>query len=409
MTVPPIDDETQLGETQEKSTVELTFSPEDRHFREQCRDWLADNVIRDPRPHGGQAMRDYDLEWQRRKYAGGWAGLSWPVAVGGRGLSAIRQMIWYEEEAAAHAPSVGCLSIALNHAGPTVALRGTEAQKQFHLPKILKGEVVWCQGFSEPNAGSDLSALRLQGRIEDDHIVISGQKIWSSYAQLADWQELLVRTDATSGRHKGITWVICDMRSPGLTVRPIRTLADDEHFNEVFYDEVRVPLTNVVGDVDDGWRVAMTTLANERGGTALSHACDLATMVEELIELAHETIGPNGRPMATNEAIARRLIEHRAEMNALRALSYSTISSTDVEALPGANGAVSYLLFGELIQRVRMTALEVIGPRALELPSKGPSWTRGWLADRTYVIAGGSAQVRKNIIAERMLGLPRSY
>jgi alkylation response protein AidB-like acyl-CoA dehydrogenase len=354
-------------------------------------------------------MREFDLEWQRRKFRGGWAGLAWPQTVGGRGLSLVQQMIWYEESARAEAPGLGCLSIALNHAGPTLIGRGTEAQKALHLPKILAGEVVWCQGFSEPNAGSDLAALKLAGRLEDDHIVVSGQKIWSSHAQIADYQELLVRTDATLGRHKGITWVICDMRSAGITVRPINTLAGDQHFCEVFYQDVEIPLTSVVGEVNDGWRVAMTTLANERGGTTLSHAAELGHIVDRLIALARERTDTNGRPMAQNEAIAARLAEHRAEVAALGALSYSLISGDQSEAAPGSNAAVTFLFYGELLQRVRLTGLEVLGVGAIELSGDADPWTRGWLADRMMVIAGGSAQVRKNIIAERILGLPRSY
>ena len=389
--------------------MDFKFSAEDTAFRAQVRDWLATNAPRERRPHGGVPMREFDLEWQRRKYRGGWAGLAWPESVGGRGLSLVRQMIWYEETARAHAPGLGCLSIALNHAGPTVIGRGTEEQKAFHLPKILAGDVVWCQGFSEPGAGSDLAGLRLAARVEGDHLVVSGQKIWSSHAQVADFQELLVRTDPTLGRHRGITWVICDMKTPGITVRPIDTLAGDQHFCEVFYEDVKIPLTNVVGDINDGWRVAMTTLANERGGTTLSHAAELCTIVEELVELARERTDANGRPMIRNEAIAAKLTEHRAEAAALRALTYSLISGDQNEATPGTNAAVTFLFYGELLQRVRVTGLEVLGASAVELAGNAEEWTRGWLADRMMVIAGGSVQVRKNIIAERILGLPRNY
>jgi alkylation response protein AidB-like acyl-CoA dehydrogenase len=389
--------------------VDFEFSTQDRRFREEVREWLATHAPRERRPHGGPPMREFDLAWQCLKFRGGWAGLAWPQAVGGRGLSLIQQMIWYEECARAQAPGLGCLSIALNHAGPTLIARGTQAQRDFHLPQILAGEVVWCQGFSEPNAGSDLAGLKLAGRLEGAHIVVSGQKIWSSHAQIADFQELLVRTDATLGRHKGITWVICDMRSPGITVRPINTLADDQHFCEVFYEDVRIPLTSVVGEVNDGWRVAMTTLANERGGTTLSHAAELGHIVDGLIELARTHTDANGRPMVRNEAIAAKLAEHRAEVVALQALSYALISGDQTETAPGSNAAVTFLFYGELLQRVRLTGLEVLGGSAIELSGEAGDWMRGWLADRMMVIAGGSVQVRKNIIAERVLGLPRSY
>jgi alkylation response protein AidB-like acyl-CoA dehydrogenase len=389
--------------------VDLAFSPDDKAFREEVRDWLGTHAPRERRPRGGTPMREFDLDWQRRKHAGGWSGLSWPEQVGGQGLSLVRQMIWYEEQARAEAPGLGCLSIALNHAGPSVIARGTEAQKSFHLPKILAGEVVWCQGFSEPNAGSDLANLRLAGRIEGDHIVVRGQKLWTSHAQIADFQELLIRTDPSLGRHKGISWVICDMTSPGITVRPINTLAGDQHFCEVFYDDVEIPLTNVVGAVNDGWRVAMTTLTNERGGTTLSHAAELSHVVERLISLAHERTDGNGRSLASNEAIAARLAEHRADAAALRALTYSLISLDQHDASSGSDAAVTFLFYGELLQRVRITGLEVLGAAAVELSGEAEPWTRSWLADRMMVIAGGSVQVRKNIIAERILGLPRSY
>jgi alkylation response protein AidB-like acyl-CoA dehydrogenase len=389
--------------------VDFAFSTEDKAFRNEVRDWLVTNAPRERRPRTGKPMRDFDLEWQRRKFKGGWAGLSWPGAVGGRGLSLVRQMIWYEEAARAQAPGLGCLSIALNHAGPTLIGRGTEAQKAFHLPKILAGDVVWCQGFSEPNAGSDLANLRLAGRVEGEMIRVSGQKIWSSHAQVADFQELLVRTDSSLGRHKGISWVICDMRSPGITVRPITTLAGDQHFCEIFYEDVKIPLTSVVGAVNDGWRVAMTTLASERGGTTLSHVAELCCVVDRLIALAHERTDADGRRLSSNAAIAARLMEHRAEAAALRALTYALMSADQDEAAASSNAAIAFLFFGELLQRVRITGLELAGTGAIELSGEAEPWTRSWLADRMMVIAGGSVQVRKNIIAERTLGLPRNY
>lgn len=395
--------------TGQEIKVEFEFSATDKAFREEVRDWLATNAPRERRPRGGRPMREFDLEWQRRKNRGGWAGLSWPASCGGRGLSLVQQMIWYEETARAEAPGLGCLSIALNHAGPTIMSRGTQEQKAFHLARILAGEVVWCQGFSEPNAGSDLAGIRLAGRVESDHLIVSGQKIWSSHAQVADFQELLVRTDPTLGRHRGISWVICDMTTPGITVRPINTLAGDQHFCEVFYDDVKIPLTDVVGDLNDGWRVAMTTLANERGGTTLSHAAELGCVVERLIALAHERTDGQGRPMASDDAIATRLMEHRAEAAALQALTYALISGDQDEAKPGSNAAVTFLFFGELLQRVRITGLQVLGAQSIELSADTEPWTRSWLADRMMVIAGGSVQVRKNIIAERILGLPRNY
>src|SRR5690242_7227657 len=195
-------------------------------FRAQARSWLAANVPNELAPSEGQPSREFVLRWQQRQYTDGWAGLTWPKEYGGRELSAIEQIIWFEEYAAARAPSTHDASfVGVNHAGPTLIACGSEAQKAYHLPRILRGEVIWCQGFSEPGSGSDLASLRTSGRIVGDEIIVSGQKIWSSYADIADFQELLIRTDPTSSRHRGLSWVICPMDAPGLTVRPIRTMA----------------------------------------------------------------------------------------------------------------------------------------------------------------------------------------
>ena len=353
-------------------------------------------------------MRDFDLNWQRSKYEAGWGAISWPKAYGGGGLSLVQQMIWFEEAARAGAPGVGSLNVALTHAGPTLIEFAADEQKAFHLPKILKGELIWCQGFSEPGAGSDLGGLKTRAIIDGDHLVVSGQKIWTSHAQHAVYQEMLVRTDATLGKHKGITWLICDMRSPGITIRPIDTLAGDQHYCEVFYDEVRIPLANVVGDLHGGWRVAMGTLTAERGGMAANQAFEAAHAIERLVELAETRVGENGRPMIRNEAIASRLMEHRAEGAALCAMVYAALSRAGRDEAAGPESAMASLYFGELLQRLRITAMDVLGNGAVELDGEG-DWARKFLFDRMYVIAGGTAEIRRNIIAERILGLPRSY
>lgn len=393
-----------------KDNMDLTFSPADQEFRARVRDWLAVHTPRQPRPEDGLAMREFDLAWQRAKFAGGWGGIAWPKEYGGAGLSAVHQMIWYEECARANAPGVGCLSITLNHAGPTVVAFGTPDQKAFHLPRILGGEVLWCQGFSEPGAGSDLASLALRAEVRGDHLVLNGQKIWTSHAHLADFQETLVRTDASGPKHRGITWLIVDMRAPGITIRPIETLLPGyRHFCEVFYDEVRVPLSNVVGAIDQGWKVAMSTLAFERGDTAVSSALEMTRILDELLELARHTRDARGRPLIENETIAAQLAQHRADAAALRAMGYGAVSRARGDKPPGPESAMVFLHFGELLQRVRATGMEILGADALALAGEGGGWPNRFLTDRMFVIAGGSAEVRRNIIAERMLGLPRSY
>jgi len=389
--------------------MQLEFSTSERAFRERVREWAQANKPKERRPVGGRAMREFDLAWQRAKHEAGFGAVSWPRDYGGAGLSVIEQLIWFEEIARAGAPGVGCISPALNHAGPTLIAWASEEQKSFHLPKILKGEVVWCQGFSEPNAGSDLAGLRMRADIDGDYLVINGQKTWTSHAHLADYQETLVRTQAGIGKHKGITWLIIDMSTAGIDIHPLETIGADQHFCQVFYNDVRVPLANVVGGVGNGWSVGMTTLSNERSAAAASHGAELVHLVEQLIELAKSRFGPNGRPLSQDEELAARLARHRAEAAALRAMTYAVVSRAARGVPAGPEAAIPYLYFGEILQRVRATALDILGGEAMELDSRFEPWTRGFLTDRMWLIAGGSAEVRRNIIAQTVLGLPRSY
>jgi alkylation response protein AidB-like acyl-CoA dehydrogenase len=389
--------------------MEFSFSPHENQFRDKVQTWLAENKPREARPDDGIPMREFDLAWQQRKYEGGWAGIAWPKEYGGQGLSLIEQMIWYEECARARAPLDGCLSVAVNHAGPTIMSAGTEEQKAFYLPSILRGDLIWCQGFSEPGAGSDLAGLRLKATIDGDHLVLNGQKIWTSHAHLATYQETLVRTGPTTPKHKGITWLIVDMRAPGIRIRPIRTMANNYHFCEVFYDNVRVPLSNVVGQIDDGWRVAMATLSFERGALSVGRAAELRYILEKLIDLARERTGPDGRkPAIDDDDIRVRLATLRAEIAALQAMNYETLSRNQVGSAPGAEASMDFLYCGDLLQRARLLALDILGADALELSGDAGEWTTPYLNDRYYLIAGGSAEIRRNIIAERVLGLPRS-
>jgi len=274
--------------------MNLDYSNVDLEFRDEARTWLAENLPTEARPPDGHPMREFDLAWQRTLFAGGWAGINWPGEFGGRGLTDIEQMIWYTEFARSEPPFTlnnSCTFVGNNHGGPTLMTCGTDDQKSFHLPKILGGEVVWCQGFSEPGAGSDLASLSCKAVVDGDELVVTGQKIWTSYAEVADFQELLVRTDTSVPKHKGISWVICDMNTPGIDIRPIQTMAHTTDFAEVFYDEVRIPLSNVVGDLNDGWRVAMSTLSFERGTAFMADQIELVAVVEELIAEAKVRTG----------------------------------------------------------------------------------------------------------------------
>lgn len=388
--------------------MRLLATPAERAFRDEVRGWLVANVPREPRPSEGAAMRRFDLAWQRTQYDGGWAGLAWPKEHGGRGLSLVQQLIWLEEYVRAGAPWIGCLFVALNHGGPTLIARGTEAQKAYHLPRILKGESVWCQGFSEPGAGSDLAAVKARGVVEGDHIVVTGQKIWTSFGHVADYQELLVRTDPASTRHRGLSWVICDMRAPGITVTPIVTMAGHVHFCQVFYDAVRIPIANVVGRLNEGWSTAMTTLSFERGTGLVGWQIELSRAVERLIALARTLLDGEGQPLIAQGDIAQRLARARAETAALRAMAYEEVSRID-RGEPGMGGPVGALYYGELAQRVHALALDMLGADALVRAAHGAGddWPTQHLEAFRHTIAGGTSEIRRNIIAERTLGLPR--
>jgi alkylation response protein AidB-like acyl-CoA dehydrogenase len=387
--------------------MRVISSPALDDFRAECRAWLADNVPRGAIPIEGEALREFDLGWQRRQYEGGWAGVSWPVDYGGRGLSVLEQLIWHEEYAYAGAPQSRSMFVALSHAGPTLIVKGSEAHKQRHLLPILKGEQNWCQGFSEPGAGSDLASLKCRAVVDGDSLVVTGTKIWTTYGHLADWQELLVRTDPDLPRHKGLSWVICDMRSPGLEVRPIRTMAGISHFAQCFYDEVRIPLANVVGGLNNGWSVAMTTLGFERGTGTIAHQIELATIVDRLIALAGELPSPSGGGRAIDDgAVAADLAMLKTEVMALRSLTAASISRGMRETVPGAEGNIVALYFGELTRRVHAAALDLIGPAALERTGDH-DWAFRYLESYKWAIGGGTSDIRRNAIGERVLGLPK--
>lgn len=387
--------------------MEFRFSAEEARFRDEVRAWLADNIPTEPRPKEGAGMRAFDTAWQKRQHDAGWSGIAWPKEYGGRGLPLIEQLIWHEEYAHAGAPPPGCMFVALNHGGPTVMLRGSEAQKAFHISRIIRGEAVWCQGFSEPGAGSDLAGIRMRGVVDGDHLVVSGQKVWTSYGDVADYQELLVRSDPDLPRHKGLAWVICDMRAPGITIRPIRTMAGVTTFSEVFYDEVRIPLANVVGGLTDGWSVAMSTLSFERGTAMIPHQVELQRTIEELIQLAREQTDFAGRPMIADEAIAERLGTLRAEVAAMRAMTYASISRAQRQDSPGPEGAMISLYFGELFQRTHAAAMDVLGAGSIERAGRACDWVHRYLDGFKHTIAGGTSEIRRNIIGERVLGLPK--
>ncbi|MER6628242.1 acyl-CoA dehydrogenase family protein [Streptomyces sp. NPDC000987] len=375
--------------------MDLTYTPEEEDFRARLRTWLAGalpTLPPRPSPRDWPARRAYDAGWQRMLYDAGYADVHWDA-------SPTVRLIFLEETEKAGAPYVGANFVGLLHAGPTIAAEGTPAQRERWLPPILRGEEVWCQGFSEPDAGSDLAALRTRARRDGDAYVVSGSKIWTSHAEVADWCELLVRTDATAPRHRGITWLAMPMDAPGITVRPLRTLAGSAEFAEVFLDEVRVPVANRVGDENDGWRVTMVTLSFERG---TAFAGEVVACRRVLGELAAEA-RRNGR--WDDPALRRRLGALNAEFRALWRLAQWNVSEAEERGgVPGVGGSVFKLRYSHARQNLYDTAADVLGPDALDLD-------RPWVLDRltslSYTVAAGTSQIQRNIVAERVLGLPK--
>jgi len=383
--------------------MKIAETVDEADFRQQVRAWLVANVPREPRPEEADAQRDFDVAWRRRQFDGGWGHIAWPGPYGGRGLPLASQIIWFEECARAKAPGhIDMFFVALQHAGPTLIACGNERQKSFHLPLILRGEAIWCQGFSEPGAGSDLAAIRTRGEVDGDSLVINGQKIWTSFGRSARYQELLIRTDPASSRHQGLTFVICDMSTPGIEVRPIRNLVGGDDFCEVFYDDVRVPLENVVGDLGKGWEVAMSTLGFERGAASIPQVIELTRGVEELLEyVASSTSGHHAPPFAASE-IGAKLAAARADAAALKAMVHLMIARNAA----GSEGSMVRLFLSELAQRVSNIAMDILGPDSLDRDALG-GWPRHYLLALKHTIAGGTSEIQRNIIGERILGLPR--
>jgi alkylation response protein AidB-like acyl-CoA dehydrogenase len=375
--------------------VDLSYTPEEEEFRARLREWLGKvlpTLPAKPSPQDWPARRAYDLGWQRMLYDAGYGDVHW-------GASPTVRLIFLEETEKAGAPYVGANFVGLLHAGPTIAAEGSEEQRARWLPPVLRGEEVWCQGFSEPDAGSDLASLRTRAHRDGDDYVVNGSKIWTSHAEVADWCELLVRTDPRAPKHRGITWLAMPMDAPGITVRPLRTLAGSAEFAEVFLDDVRVPVANRVGEENDGWRVTMVTLSFERGTAFVGEVVACRRVLGELAAEAWR----NGR--WEDPVLRRRLGRLNAEFRALWRLTQWNVSEAEASGgVPGVGGSVFKLRYSHARQALYDVAAEVLGPDCLDLE-------RGWVVDRlsslSYTIAAGTSQIQRNIVGERVLGLPK--
>jgi alkylation response protein AidB-like acyl-CoA dehydrogenase len=391
--------------------MDFSLTPEQAAFRDELRTWLRDNLADElatplPAMGAGEGV-ERRRRWQRRVHEAGYAGVSWPREYGGRGLSPIESMIVFEEMARAKAPDMINV-IGLNMAGPTIIHHGTDAQKARHLRPILDAEEIWCQGFSEPNSGSDLASLQTRAVLDGDAFVVNGQKVWTTLGHVAKWCILLTRTGSAEDKHAGLTYLIVDMQSHGVEVKPLVQMTGDAEFNEIYFTDVRVPRENLLGGVGEGWRVAMTTLMHERAtlGVALQVRSRIA--FDDLVTLVRA--GASSDPL-----LRQRLAQLHIETEAMRFNGYRGLTRMLRGEPPGPEGSINKLMWSEVNQRLMDTAVDVLGPAALlgsgaseEFAPEAGRWAYQFLRSRANSIEGGTSEVLRNILAERVLGLPRS-
>jgi len=389
--------------------MDLHLSPAHRKFRDDLRAWLAANLtrpwseeLRDPRTTEN-GLIEVRRAWQKKLHAAGYIGMDWPSEWGGRGASEVEKSIFEEETALADAPQIlNFLGIGL--LGPALIHHGTETQRRRFIPPMLAADEIWCQGFSEPGAGSDLAALKTAARLDGDHFVLNGQKVWTTFGPWADWIFVLARTDARD-RYGGISFILCPLKTPGVTVRPLRQITGESEFGEVFFEDARVPRANLVGQVGEGWRIAMTVLAYERGAVALTHAARYARDLKRLAAALRE----GGRTdTAAREKLGRLLVENEV----MRANGIRALANLADGRVPGPEASLDKLYWSEFDKRFRETALDLLGPRA-QLDRTSPAaradvdWAREFLFSRAGTIYSGSSEIQRNIIAKRVLNLPQ--
>ena len=395
--------------------MDFTLTPDQQAFRERVRTWLTANIPREwkslgstevPRPEAFEFLRG----WQGKLFEGGFIGVTWPKAYGGQGLTFVEEMILHEEMALQKAPPMlNVLGVGM--AGPTIIAYGTEEQKKRYPAKILSCEEIWCQGYSEPNSGSDLASLQTRAVKDGDHYVINGQKVWTSLAHMSDWMMLLARTDPTAPRHKGITYFLLDMHAPGVTVKPLKQLTGDAEFNEVFFDNVRVHERQVLGEVDNGWAVGLTTLMYERLALGFGLQVRLRIALESLIDMARR-VEKTGRAVTTDPVMRQKLAQLWIDTEALKYTGARAITRLLKGELPGPEASAGKMGWVETHQKLQELAMEIEGPYAQltkgsERAIDGGVWQYGFLRSRANSIEGGTTEIQKNIIGERVLGLPK--
>ena len=379
--------------------MQLRDSSEEATFREEVRGWIAENLPADLRGRRGGAARfeEWGLEWSRKLGEAGYAALTWPKEYGGGGAPYSHQAILLEELAKAQAPGhIGVIGLGM--AGPTIIIHGTDEQKARYLPRILSAEEIWCQGFSEPGAGSDLASVRTRSELRDGHYVVNGQKVWSSYAHLADRCLLITLSDPAAPRYQGLTYLLVDMHAPGVEVRPLTQITGEAEFNEIFFQDVEVPVENVIGEPGQGWQVAMTTLMHERAALGFALSGQFEVAVGKLLELA--------RGRGIDDRLRDSIGQTWIELQALKWTNYRALTRLVETGAPGPEASIPKLHWSEANQRLGKLALELLGPEAQVMDGDG-FWQWLQLRSRGNTIEAGTSEILRNIVAERVLGLPK--
>jgi len=395
--------------------LDFTLTPEQTAFGERVRSWLKANIPEDwtklglsevPRPEAYAFLR----KWQATLYDAGFIGLTWPKEYGGQSLTFLEEMILHQEMSLQKAPPMlNVLGVGM--AGPTIIAYGTEEQKKRYPAKILSCEEIWCQGYSEPNAGSDLASLQTRAVKDGDHWVINGQKVWTSLAHIADWMMLLARTDPDAPKHKGITYFLLDMKTPGVTVKPLKQITGDDEFNEVFFDNVRVHESRVLGGVNNGWAVGLTTLMYERLALGFGLQVRLRISVDQLVDMARR-MEKNGRTLTKDPVMRQKLAQLWIDTESLKYTGARAVTKLLKGELPGPEASTGKMMWVETHQRLQELAMEIQGPysqlaRGSAAAVDGGVWQYSFLRSRANSIEGGTTEIQKNIIGERILGLPK--
>jgi len=391
--------------------MDLNLTPDEQSFRDELRAWLKENVPGESDGQRGgedsEGYWQYLRDWQKKLFDGGWAGVSWPKEFGGRGATPIQQSLFLQETIAAGAPEhLGVIGEGL--VGPTIIVAGTEEQKAKFLPRILSGEDVWCQGFSEPNAGSDVAALGTKAVLDGDEWVVNGQKIWTSFAQGSDLCLLLVRTDFDVPKHKGITALLVDMKSPGITRKPLRQMSGDLGFNELFFSDLRVPVANQLGPLNQGWKICITALMNERTNLGSSMFTFFDEAVDGLIEHAR-TRKRNGKLLSECPLKRQKIGQAVADLEVYRLNIARALSRMEKDSTPGPEGSMLKIYWSEMYQRLSQASMEILGDVSQLTDFDGGEWVYRYLRSKGSTIEGGTSEIQRCILAERVLGLPKSY